>query len=211
MHNKRLRFPWTAGALVGAGTVTVVAIVGQVNLVQWPAALLARIDVTEVDDLLTAFAIVAIAFVIDQTMAARAANRTRTGEAERRRHLDARQHVLRAVVHHNFDALQRLRLDAESRAPAETLRWFDATIREATWRLTAFCSPAAGTEGHRDTGAIAATPSLSRESSRLVGGPMNGPMTIGPDDQELLEWPPPAGDTQQVGSVIMFARRSEPS
>ena len=210
MQNKRLRFPWTAGALVGAGTVTVVAIVGQVNLVQWPAALLARIDVTEVDDLLTAFAIVAIAFVIDQTMAVRAANRTRTGEAERRRHLEARQHVLRAVVPHNFDALQRLRLDAEGRAPAETLRWFDATIREATWRLTAFSSPAAGTEGHRDTGAVAATrPSLARPRVSS-DGPMDGPMMIGPDDQEKLEWPPPAGDAQYLGSVITFARRPEP-
>lgn len=211
MHNERLRFPWTAAAFVGAGTVTVAAIVGQVNLVHWPAALLARIDVTEVDDMLTAFAVVAIAFVIDQTTAARAATRTRASEAERRRHVDARKHVLHAVVHHNFDELQRLRLDAEGRAPAATLRWFDATIREATWRLTAFSSPAAGTEGHRDTGAVAAItrPSLA---SHLVSsdGPMDRPMTIGPDDQDALEWPPPAGDAQHLGSVITFARRSEP-
>jgi hypothetical protein len=137
MRDKLLRFPFTCAAVCFAVVVVVAALIGDVNLIEVPSAVMNRIEQHEVDDIFTVLALVIVAQVADNF---RAARRQKT-EAKRQRGQLRVVHVtmrtVQDIVNNGLNQLQLLRVDAEGLVPEESLVLFDKTIQETSAKLKA--------------------------------------------------------------------------
>jgi PAS domain S-box-containing protein len=75
MSPRRFPFPLTAAAGAIAVLVVIAAAIGDINVIRLPVGALNRIELREVDGMLAAFLLVAVAFGVDQIRAARLATR----------------------------------------------------------------------------------------------------------------------------------------
>jgi hypothetical protein len=142
MKNKLLRFPFTFAAILFAVTVVAAALIGHVNVIEIPIAVISRIERDEVDDIVTAFMLVVVALVGDSVRTARreekAKRESEQREAERAEQLRVVHVTMRTVqdiVNNCLNQIQLLRLDAAGHVPEESLRLFDEAIQDTTTKL----------------------------------------------------------------------------
>jgi hypothetical protein len=141
MKIKLLRFPFTATAVVFAVMVVSAALIGDINLIELPIALMNRIEQHEVDDVLTALVLVIAALLTDSFRAARRekreAERQAEREAEQLRVVHVTMRTVQDIVNNCLNQLQVLRMAAEDLVPEESLGVFDKAIQETSARLKA--------------------------------------------------------------------------
>jgi hypothetical protein len=140
------RFPLTTAALALAVGVLLVALIGHVNLIAMPARFLDRIEQSEIDDIVTAVALVLVALTADGIGAARRARRARRLENERVRVVKVTMRTVQDIVNNCLNELQLLRFEAEGHVAPETLAQFDVTISQTAAKLTALGDLEAYTE-----------------------------------------------------------------
>jgi hypothetical protein len=131
------RFPLTFAAVVVTVVVLAAALVGDINLIELPFGFMSRIELHEMDDIVTAVALVIVAFVVDAVLAARLARTDRGLEGERLRVVQVTMRTVQDIVNNGLNQLQLLRFDAEGHVPPESLALFDEAIRDTVTRLTA--------------------------------------------------------------------------
>ncbi|HTE88705.1 MAG TPA: hypothetical protein VK639_07125 [Terriglobales bacterium] len=141
MKIKLLRFPFTAAAAVFAVIVVSAALIGDINLIELPIALMNRIEQHEVDDVLTALVLVIAALLTDSFRAARRekreAERQAEREAEQLRVVHVTMRTVQDIVNNCLNQLQVLRMAAEDLVPEESLGVFDKAIQETSAKLKA--------------------------------------------------------------------------
>ena len=137
MKNRLLWFPFTSAAVVFAVIVVSAALIGDINLIEMPIAIMNRIEQHEVDDIFTVLVLVIVAQVVDNI---RAAHR-RTGDAQRQaeqlRVVHVTMRTVQDIVNNGLNQLQLLRVDAEGLVAEESLRLFDKAIQETSAKLKA--------------------------------------------------------------------------
>jgi hypothetical protein len=131
------RFPWTLAALTVAAAALSAALVGHVNLIEWPVDLVARIEHDEVDEIVSVLLMVGGAFVLDQVLFTRRVKSTTSLAAERLRVVQVTMTTVQDIVNNGLNQLELLRSDAEGHVPPESLALFDEAIRDTVSRLTA--------------------------------------------------------------------------
>jgi hypothetical protein len=131
------RFPLTFAAVMVTAVVLAAALIGDINLIELPFGFLSRIELHEIDDIVTAVALVIVASVVDAILAARRATRHRGLEGERLRVVQVTVRTVQDIVNNGLNQLQLLRFDAEGHVPPESLALFDEAIRDTVTRLTA--------------------------------------------------------------------------
>ena len=141
MKIKLLRFPFTTAAAVFAVIVVSAALIGDINLIELPIALMNRIEQHEVDDVLTALVLVIAALLTDSFRAARRekreAERQAEREAEQLRVVHVTMRTVQDIVNNCLNQLQVLRMAAEDLVPEESLGVFDKAIQETSAKLKA--------------------------------------------------------------------------
>jgi hypothetical protein len=141
MKIKLLRFPFTAAAAVFAVIVVSAALIGDINLIELPIALMNRIEQHEVDDVVTALLLVIAALLTDSFRAARRekreAERQAEREAEQLRVVHVTMRTVQDIVNNCLNQLQVLRMAAEDLVPEESLGLFDKAIQETSAKLKA--------------------------------------------------------------------------
>jgi hypothetical protein len=144
MKDKLLRFPFTAAAAMFAVFVVSAALIGDINLIEFPVLVMNRIEKHEVDEIFTVFLLVIVALIVDQIRAARREKGEAQRQAEQRKaELQAEQvrvvqvtmRTVQDIVNNCLNQLQLLRLDAEDIVPAESLRLFDEAIQQTSSQL----------------------------------------------------------------------------
>jgi K+-sensing histidine kinase KdpD len=144
MKDKLLRFPFTSAAAMFAVFVVSAALIGDINLIDFPVLVMNRIEKHEVDDIFTALLLLIVALIVDQIRAARREKREAQRQAEQRKaELQAEQvrvvqvtmRTVQDIVNNCLNQLQLLRLDAEDIVPAESLRLFDEAIQQTSSQL----------------------------------------------------------------------------
>jgi hypothetical protein len=133
MKIKLLRFPFTATAVVFAVIVVSAALIGDINLIELPIALMNRIEQHELDDVVTALVLVIAALLTDGFRAARREKR----EAEQLRVVHVTMRTVQDIVNNCLNQLQVLRMDAEDLVSEESLGLFDKAIQETSAKLKA--------------------------------------------------------------------------
>jgi hypothetical protein len=131
------RFSLTFAALAVGAAALAAAVVGHLNLIELPLGVVARIEQDEIDDLVTVWLLVGVAFLFDQVNFTRRANSLARLEAERLRVVHVTMRTVQDIVNNGLNQLQLLRFDAEGHVPQESLALFDDAIRETVTRLTA--------------------------------------------------------------------------
>jgi hypothetical protein len=127
-------------------------LIGHVNVIQIRLSVMNRIERDEVDDIVTAFMLVAVAFVVDNVRTAhweereakRQTEQQKAERAEQLRVVHVTMHTVQDIVNNCLNQIQLLRLDAESHVPEESLRLFDEAIQtqlqnlrnSAIWRYS---------------------------------------------------------------------------
>lgn len=129
------RFPLTGAAIALAVLVTAAAATMDINVVDLNLSLLERVERSELDEVMTAWGIVVVAFVVDQVIASRGRRQESALDAERLRVVQVTMRSVQDIVGNCLTELQLLRLEAEGAVPAETLALFDESIRVASARL----------------------------------------------------------------------------
>jgi hypothetical protein len=141
MKIKLLRFPFTTAAAVFAVIVVSAALIGDINLIELPIALMNRIKQHEVDDVVTALVLVIAALLTDSFRAARRekreAERQAEREAEQLRVVHVTMRTVQDIVNNCLNQLQVLRMAAEDLVPEESLGVFDKAIQETSAKLKA--------------------------------------------------------------------------
>ena len=141
MKIRLLRFPFTAAAAVFAVIVVSAALIGDINLIELPIALMNRIKQHEVDDVVTALVLVIAALLTDSFRAARRekreAERQAEREAEQLRVVHVTMRTVQDIVNNCLNQLQVLRMAAEDLVPEESLGVFDKAIQETSAKLKA--------------------------------------------------------------------------
>ena len=141
MKIKLLRFPFTATAVVFAVMVVSAALIGDINLIELPIALMNRIEQHELDDVVTALVLVIAALLTDSFRAARRekreAERQAEREAEQLRVVHVTMRTVQDIVNNCLNQLQVLRMDAEDLVSEESLGLFDKAIQETSAKLKA--------------------------------------------------------------------------
>ena len=111
------------------------ALIGHVNLIQWPLDLFDRIEHNEIDDIVTAFLLVVVAFIVDQVFAARRAQHETGLQAERLRIVKVTMRTVQDIVNNCLNRLQLVRFEAEGHVVQESLALFDEAIQETSAKL----------------------------------------------------------------------------
>jgi hypothetical protein len=135
MKTPRLQFPFTAVAAVLAIIALLAALIGHVNLIQWPLDFLDRIEHNEIDDIVTAFLLVIVAFIVDHVVAARRSRREIGLQAERLRIVKVTMRTVQDIVNNCLNGLQLVRFEAEGHVVQESLALFDEAIQETSAKL----------------------------------------------------------------------------
>ena len=135
MRTQKLQFPFTAIAVVLAILVLLAALIGHVNLIQWPAAFLDRMERQEIDDVVTVFLLVIAAFVVDHVLAVRRTQHEIRLQAERLRIVKVTMRTVQDIVNNCLNELQLVRLEAEGHGSQESLALFDEAIHETSAKL----------------------------------------------------------------------------
>jgi hypothetical protein len=144
MNNALRRFPFTFASVVFAVIVVAAALIGHVDVIEIPIAVMNRVERGEVDDIATAWLLVVVALVIDSVRNRRrdeheAQRQTEQREAEHRveqlRVVHVTMRTVQDIVNNCLNQIQLLRLDAEALVPEESLRLFDEAIQDTTTKL----------------------------------------------------------------------------
>ena len=139
IKNKLVRFPFTFVAILFAVTVVAAALIGHVNVVEFPIAVMNRIERDEVDDIVTAFMLLVVALVVDNVRTARREKRQtkqrKAEQAEQLRVVHVTMRTVQDIVNNCLNQIQVLRLDAEGHVPEESLKLFDEAIQDTTTKL----------------------------------------------------------------------------
>ena len=106
------------------------ALVGHFNLFELPGGLVARIEHEEIDELVSVWLLVGVAFLFDQVRFTRRVHNIATLEAERLRVVHVTMRTVQDIVNDGLNQLQLLRFDAEDHVPPESLALFDDAIRD---------------------------------------------------------------------------------
>jgi hypothetical protein len=136
MKTLKLQFPFTAAAVVLAMVVLLAALIGHINLIQWPVDLLDRIERQEIDDVVTVFLLVIAAFIVDHVLVVRRTQHEIRLQDERLRIVKVTMRTVQDIVNNCLNRLQLVRLEGEGRVSQESLALFDAAIQETSAKLT---------------------------------------------------------------------------
>src|SRR3984893_8318228 len=153
MKTLRLQFPCTSVALAFAFIVLLVALIGDVNLIDLPLRVLDRIERSEIDEIVTSGLLVMAAFVVDQVVAARRARREIGVQAERLRVVQVTMRTVQDIVNNCLNQLQLVRFEAAGHVCQEALALFDEAIRDTAAKLKALGDLEAYTESEMAMGA----------------------------------------------------------
>jgi hypothetical protein len=137
MRNKLLRFPFTCAAIFFAVIVVSAALIGDVNLIEMPIAIMNRVEQHEVDDIFTVLALVIVAQVVDNIRAAHREKREARRQQEQLRVVHVTMRTVQDIVNNGLNQLQLLRVDAEGLVSEESLILFDKTIQQTSAKLKA--------------------------------------------------------------------------
>jgi SNF family Na+-dependent transporter len=110
-----LRFPFTFAAVIFAIIVVLAALIGHVNVIEIPIAVMDRIERDEIDEFVTAFMLVVVALVVDSVRTARRGERP-----EQLRVVHVTMRTVQDIVNNCLNQIQLLRLDAEGLVPEES-------------------------------------------------------------------------------------------
>ena len=135
MKSPRLQFPVTTVAVGFSIIALLAALTGHVNLIRWPLDFLDRIEHNEIDDIVTAFLLVIVAFIVDQVLAARRSQRETGLQAERLRIVKVTMRTVQDIVNNCLNGLQLVRFEAEGHVVQESLALFDDAIRQTSAKL----------------------------------------------------------------------------
>ena len=135
MKTHTLRFPFTSVAVVIAIMVLLGAIIGDVNFIELPVGLVARIEQHEIDDIVMTFLFVFTAFIVDQVVAARRAKHEVSLQIERLRVVKVTMRSVQDIVNNSLNQLQLIRVEAEGHVSQDVLTLFDGTIQETAEKL----------------------------------------------------------------------------
>jgi hypothetical protein len=136
MKTLRFQFPVTAAAVVLAIIVLLAALIGHINLIQWPVDLVDRIERQEIDDVVTVFLLVIAAFIVDHVLAVRRTQHEIRLQDERLRIVKVTMRTVQDIVNNCLNRLQLVRLEGEGRVSQESLALFDEAIQETAAKLT---------------------------------------------------------------------------
>jgi len=137
MKNSLVRFPFTSAAVVFAVIVVSAALIGDVNLIEMPIAIMKRIEQHEVDDIFTVLVLVIVAQVVDNIRADRRRKEDAHRQAEKLSVVHVTMRTVQDIVNNGLNQLQLLRVDAEGLVSEESLRLFDEAIQETSAKLKA--------------------------------------------------------------------------
>jgi hypothetical protein len=113
------------------------ALIGHVNLIQWPLDFLDRIEHSEIDDIITSFILVVVAFIVDQVLATRRAQHETGLQAERLRIVKVTMRTVQDIVNNCLNGLQLVRFEAEGHVVQESLALFDEAIQATSEAIQA--------------------------------------------------------------------------
>ena len=131
------RLPFTTATMAFAILVMVAAATMDINVIDLDLGLLRRVEHSEIDEVVTAWVLVFVAFGIDQILAARRLGREESLASERIRVVQVTMRTVQDIVGNCLTELQLLRMEAEGKVPAEALAIFDESIRTTTGKLEA--------------------------------------------------------------------------
>lgn len=131
------RLPFTTVAMVFAVLVMVAAATMDINVVDLDLSLLRQIEQSELDEIVTAWVLVFVAFGVDQVVALRVIRREESLASERIRVVQVTMRTVQDIVGNCLTELQLLRMEAEGKVPPEALAVFDESIRTTTAKLEA--------------------------------------------------------------------------
>jgi hypothetical protein len=136
--NRRLlrRFPYTSATLGMTFLVLALAVVWHINVLDVPGVSVIGLEETEIGEIGIALLLVIPAFFVDRVVASQRAHEAHV-QAEQLRVLKVTMRTVQDIVNNNLNQLQLLRLEADGHVAEDTLRLFDATIRDTTAQLTA--------------------------------------------------------------------------
>ena len=135
MKTPRLQSPFTTLAVVLSIIALLAALIGHINLIQWPLDFLDRIEHNEIDDVITSFVLVIVAFIVDQVLAARRARHETGLQAERLRIVKVTMRTVQDIVNNCLNGLQLVRFEAEGHVVQESLTLFDEAIQQTSAKL----------------------------------------------------------------------------
>lgn len=108
----------------------------KINVFELPGINVIGIEHSEMGEIGIAFLLVIPALLIDRLVARQKTHEAQL-QAEQLRVLHVTMRTVQDIVNNNLNQLQLLRLEAEGRVPAETLKHFDETIQDTARQLTA--------------------------------------------------------------------------
>jgi hypothetical protein len=135
---KGFRFPLTSIAVVVAAGVVGAALFGNINVLAFPFRLFAGIEENEIDEIIVALLLIALAVGADRVRARRRAEKEAIVKlsAERLRVVHITMRTVQDIVNNFLNQLQLLRLDADPNQQVES-DTFDQALRETAAQLKA--------------------------------------------------------------------------
>jgi hypothetical protein len=131
------RFPLTLCALTFAAMLLVAAMTMDINVIELNLGALGRIEKSEMDELVTSWVLLVLAFCVDQINDGRVRRRAEGLQAEQLRVVHVTMRTVQDIVGNCLTELQLLRLHADGVVPAEALGIFDESIRVTSAKLKA--------------------------------------------------------------------------